>query len=205
MLVRYSGINFLVILLLLIGLVSCSTEKKVDIYNSIIDDDVISSLPSQSISYQETIKPILARRCIVCHSCYDAPCQLKLTSQDGIQRGATKVNLYDSRRLNSIELTRLNIDAQSINQWRDKNFFPIIKDTNQSLPIKIKLAENNLNQSLLYQMLKLKQLNPQLKDGLLHPTIENIINGSYQCPDRSEFSCEVVLSSIFAWPMPQVQ
>lgn len=35
-------------------------------------------------------KPILDNRCVVCHACYDAPCQLKMTSAEGIDRGRAK-------------------------------------------------------------------------------------------------------------------
>ena len=41
----------------------------------------------QGIDYQH-IKPIIDRRCVVCHGCYDAPCQLKMSSMDAIDRGA---------------------------------------------------------------------------------------------------------------------
>jgi len=39
--------------------------------------------------YYHQIKPILENRCVVCHGCYDAPCQLKLSSPEGIDRGLT--------------------------------------------------------------------------------------------------------------------
>lgn len=29
-----------------------------------------------TVSYEQDVKPILEARCIVCHGCYDAPCQL---------------------------------------------------------------------------------------------------------------------------------
>ncbi len=33
--------------------------------------------PAAGQSYLADVQPILARRCVVCHACYDAPCQLK--------------------------------------------------------------------------------------------------------------------------------
>ena len=36
------------------------------------------------VSFHEEVQPILEQRCVVCHSCYDAPCQLNLTSYEGI-------------------------------------------------------------------------------------------------------------------------
>ena len=40
--------------------------------------------------YNEQVKPILDSRCVSCHACYDAPCQLKLTAAGGIERVAQK-------------------------------------------------------------------------------------------------------------------
>ncbi|WVM93621.1 hypothetical protein ULG90_07040 [Halopseudomonas pachastrellae] len=55
--------------------------------------------PQQSFAYQRDIKPILENRCMACHGCYDAPCQLKLTSADGVKRGASQLQVYDAARL----------------------------------------------------------------------------------------------------------
>ncbi|CAG22545.1 putative isomerase [Photobacterium profundum SS9] len=40
--------------------------------------------------YVNDVKPIIDNRCVVCHACYDAPCQLKMSSAEGIDRGANK-------------------------------------------------------------------------------------------------------------------
>ena len=70
------------------------------------------------ISYLRDVKPILDKRCVSCHSCYNAPCQSKLSSFEGIDRGASKIEVYNATRLNAIEPTRLFIDAQTTTQWR---------------------------------------------------------------------------------------
>jgi hypothetical protein len=46
------------------------------------------------ISYDKDIKPILDNRCVTCHSCYNSPCQLKLSSFEGLKRGANKESIY---------------------------------------------------------------------------------------------------------------
>ena len=51
------------------------------------------------VSYRADVQPILERRCVVCHGCYDAPCQLKLGAWEGIARGASSDNVYDTARL----------------------------------------------------------------------------------------------------------
>ena len=56
------------------------------------------NLPPDTIHFEAEVKPILDSRCVVCHACYDAPCQLKLGSMEGIERGATTVKVYDGKR-----------------------------------------------------------------------------------------------------------
>jgi hypothetical protein len=46
--------------------------------------------------YPPQVKATLERRCMVCHGCYDAPCQLKLDAWQGLQRGASKDKVYGS-------------------------------------------------------------------------------------------------------------
>ena len=77
---------------------------------------------SDEISYVKDIKPILDNRCVTCHSCYNSPCQLKLSSFEGLTRGANKKDIYENR-LTAAEPTRLFIDAFSEEQWREKEFF----------------------------------------------------------------------------------
>ncbi|MFV0276432.1 MAG: hypothetical protein ACK5HY_04510 [Parahaliea sp.] len=57
---------------------------------------------------------LLQSRCMVCHGCYDAPCQLKLEAQTGLARGASQEPVYEGTRLLAANLTRLFDDASSI-------------------------------------------------------------------------------------------
>ncbi|MGX1498162.1 hypothetical protein ACSSV1_003213 [Labrenzia sp. MBR-25] len=68
---------------------------------------------------------VLNKRCVVCHGCYDAPCQLKLSSASGWLRGASKQKVYDSSRLEDAPMTRLGIDAKTVPDWRAKGFFNV--------------------------------------------------------------------------------
>ncbi|PTQ69338.1 hypothetical protein C8R26_1351, partial [Nitrosomonas oligotropha] len=45
------------------------------------------------VSYHAEIRPILEAKCLSCHSCYDAPCQLKLESSEGLLRGAFRESI----------------------------------------------------------------------------------------------------------------
>ena len=54
--------------------------------------------PPGGVSYQRDVRPVLENRCVVCHGCYDAPCQLKLGSWEGVARGTSKAMVYDGTR-----------------------------------------------------------------------------------------------------------
>jgi len=102
------------------------------------------------VSFRKQVQPILQNRCVVCHSCYDAPCQMLLSSIEGIDRGASEVPVYNGARFLVQEPTRLGIDARTTAGWREKGFHPILNERDQS-PVA------NLENSLLYRMLLLKR------------------------------------------------
>ena len=106
------------------------------------------------------IKPILDNRCVVCHACNDAPCQLKLSSPEGIDRGYSSQPVYDGGRLTTAMPTRLFEDAQSTEEWRAKGFSPVLNERQQSI-------EANLQVSLLSRVLQLKQDNPLPQSDIL--------------------------------------
>ena len=107
-----------------------------------------------SLEYHRDVKPILRARCAVCHSCNDAPCQLKLTSFEGLARGASKAQVYRGSRLRQATPTRLGLDAQSVQRWRNLGFFPVLERPTGE-------AVQALSGSLLYRMLALKDEHPQ--------------------------------------------
>ena len=97
-----------------------------------------SSFTSQSILeaddfYSQSIQPIFDAKCIACHSCYNSPCQLKLTSFYSTQRGANKISIYDFPKLEAREPTRMFVDAKDINGWRKKGFYSITDKADQSI------------------------------------------------------------------------
>ncbi len=108
-------------------------------------------VPSRPIDYLTEVKPILDKRCVVCHSCYNSPCQLKLSEFEGLDRGATKKAVYDGARLRSMDPTRLFIDARSTTEWRKKDFFSVTDSA----------VSNGLNDSIMIQLLSHKMKNPE--------------------------------------------
>ena len=84
------------------------------------------SSPVVADEYSERIRPIFERRCIACHSCYNAPCQLNLQSYSGAARGATSRNVYDAERTRSVPPTRVDVDATTPSAWREKGFYDVL-------------------------------------------------------------------------------
>ena len=57
----------------------------IEIEPATIESELSSILPDAPVEFEHPVKPVPERRCIVCHGCYDAPCQLKLSSNEGLQ------------------------------------------------------------------------------------------------------------------------
>ncbi len=132
---------------------------------------------SEPVSYQQQVKPILERRCVVCHGCYDAPCQLKLSSLAGLRRGASTQRIYDPTRLGSMTPTRLFIDASTTAQWRQRGFFPVIDETAGN-------PQAILKNSVLYRLLRLKRQHPLPHNGRLPDDITLSLNRAESCPSN---------------------
>jgi hypothetical protein len=94
----------------------------------------------------QSAKQVFDRRCVLCHACYDAPCQLNLASFEGIARGENKTSVYTPRLLAAAP-TRLFADAHSPAEWRKKGFSPVLNERGPA---------GDLEGSVLYRMLRLK-------------------------------------------------
>jgi hypothetical protein len=117
---------------------------------------------------------IMEQRCMVCHGCYDAPCQLKLEARAGLERGASKAVVYDGARLRAAEMTRLFDDGFTERQWRKKGFYPVVDQDNPSAGV-------------MYRMLELKQQHPLPTSGPLPESFELSLYREQQCPKQDEF------------------
>jgi hypothetical protein len=112
---------------------------------------VFFQIPTRHIDYTKEVKPILDKRCAVCHSCYNSPCQLKIDSFEGTDRGASKKAVYNGSRLRSMDPTRLFTDAQSTEEWRKKEFFSVTESK----------ASGGSNDSIMIEILSHKINNPK--------------------------------------------
>ncbi len=106
--------------------------------------------PAQEALAWEKAQGVFETRCVVCHGCYDAPCQLKLGTFDGIARGARSARVYDPSRLVAAAPTRLDVDAHDVAAWRKKGFHGVLPEGQTGDP----------RLSLLVQMLDLKRSHP---------------------------------------------
>lgn len=132
------------------------------------------------VDFEADVKPVLDNRCVVCHACNDAPCQLLLSSYDGAMRGATKQPVYDSARLVAKDPTRLFIDAHGTDAWRAKSFFPVI-DVSSSV------GAQRSSDALLLRMLSLGKAHPFAPGKRLPDSVELDINRKLVCAQGEEF------------------
>ncbi len=152
-----------------------------------------SALLNGPVNYERQIKPILDRRCVVCHGCYDAPCQLKISSIEGLQRGGSDERIYEPKRITTMQPTRLFIDAKTTDQWRARGFTSVLNEAEQT-------PENNLKNSVLYHLLRLKQQHPQPTQGQLPESFTLGLDREESCPTLetvNEFAQKTPL-----WGMP---
>ena len=141
---------------------------------------VTATAAAHPVDYWRDVKPVLDSRCVVCHGCYDAPCQLKLSAFEGIDRGASKAPVYDAGRLLSADLTRLFEDAHSVEEWRQKGFYPVLNERDQT-------PEANRNAGVMARTLTLKRNHPLPATKKLPKSFDLALNRSQQCPTIEEF------------------
>ena len=154
---------------------------------------VVSSLTSGNIDYWSEVKPIVDSRCVACHGCYDAPCQLKMSSIEGIDRGANPDKIYNPARIHAADPTRLFTDAHSVIQWRDKGFHSILNEYSDTL-------EANQQASVMYRILELKEQNPLPDVKQLPDTFDLGLNRKQICTTADSFGDYASKHSL--WGMP---
>ncbi|NUM58822.1 MAG: fatty acid cis/trans isomerase [Bdellovibrionaceae bacterium] len=116
--------------------------------------------------YQRNVKPIFESRCMACHSCYNAPCQLNLQTYEGFERGGVNKNIYDGLRLKSVDPTRMFIDAKNTEEWRKKGFHSVNNSTKSS-------------ENILMEVLRIRRDKPDYK-------MLSSIEGATTCPKEIE-------------------
>ncbi|MBW2714213.1 MAG: fatty acid cis/trans isomerase, partial [Deltaproteobacteria bacterium] len=171
------------IILVIVGCAVVGTYRLEDKYGpKRVRERSVEKLEKGKVDYWTEVKPVFENRCVVCHGCYDAPCQLKLSSIEGVERGANPTRVYNSTRVIAAEMSRLHIDADAVEGWRDKSFQPVLNEYADT-------PEANLEASLMAQMLLLKQAHPLPEGKLLPDDFDLTLNRKSQsCPQIETFS-----------------
>ncbi|MEQ8516762.1 MAG: fatty acid cis/trans isomerase [Chromatocurvus sp.] len=130
----------------------------------------------QTHDFEKDIYPVLRAKCLACHACYDAPCQLKLENAEGLERGASKIRLYNGLRLGDTPPTRLGIDAQSAAEWRRLGFFGVLDSRETDTP------------PLLQDMIDLGRSNPVPAGAPIPEDMVLGIKRQHACPEPGEFA-----------------
>ena len=154
-----------------------------------VDELPKETLPSgltTSVSYHDAIRPIIEKKCIACHSCFDAPCQLKLESAAGLIRGATLKDAYDGGRKNAIAPTRLDMDGYTEQDWRNLNFYSVIHNAN--------------NKPTLLKVLELGQTRKYSANAKLPDSLDLSLKRANQCAVSDEFLADEDNAHLVAMP-----
>ncbi len=131
------------------------------------------SLPAQSLSFSRDVQPVLQRKCVACHACYDAPCQLKMEAVEGLQRGASQQEVYKGTRRQMQQTTRLFVDGQSEADWRALGFASVLAGGDRAL---------------LSRMIELARQHPLQPGAPLPREVQLGIRRENQCPLPHEFA-----------------
>ncbi|MDR4493984.1 MAG: fatty acid cis/trans isomerase [Nitrospirales bacterium] len=178
----YGRIGFILLLTIIVGGCTLLVGRHLDQeYGPPSPENRLTDTPgATTIDYRQDVQPLLESRCIVCHGCYDAPCQLDLSAHEGIERGANKDLVYNAGRLLAAEPTRLFVDAHSPAEWRKKQFYPVLNE-------RVQTKEANLKGGLMAKMLQLKRQHPLPTISPLPPSFDFGIERAQYCPTLEEF------------------
>lgn len=83
--------------------------------------------------YLGTIQPLMAARCVACHGCYEAPCQMNLQSYSGLERGFHPTPTFSSSRLGTMPHAtrwRPNVTPEA---WRAIGFRDVSSEGSDSI------------------------------------------------------------------------
>ncbi len=101
--------------------------------------------PDAKDNFLDKVQPVLTTRCVACHGCYEAPCQLNLQSYDGVVRGYNPIPIFSSSRVDYTVPTRMEDPP--------KGFLPILSN------------KATFDKSLLFRFLD--QANKNNSEGML--------------------------------------
>lgn len=175
--------HWVILFLFLSGCATIGVMQWDDIYGKSNPENRLRATaitPAEKQTYHQSVQPIIENRCVVCHGCFDSPCQFKMESPQAIERGGNKISIYGDR-ITPMEPTYIQDKNQMTAAWREKGFFPILNEREQT-------PEANLEASVFYQMLKLKEDNPLPHVAILDDSFDFSLTRDQQCPSIEEFA-----------------
>jgi len=146
--------------------------------------------PAQADASWREAETVFQRRCVVCHGCYDAPCQLKLDAYSGAARGASTERVYEPARLLAARPTRLDIDAHLTSEWRALKFHPVLPEAPNA----------DATRSVLWRMLDLKRAHPLTPEVDIERTFTLDLDRQETCVKADAF--DAYASDHPQWGMP---
>jgi hypothetical protein len=183
----------LVAFAILAGCTTIAVKNLDSLFGPSVPKEYVAVTAMPAVEYERDIRPIMDRRCLVCHGCYDAPCQLKLNSIEGVLRGSNKERIYDGERLSAGALSRLFEDAQTTAAWREHGFYPVLNERQNS-------PSANLQAGVMARMLELKQQHPLPVSKVLPASFDLSLERKEECPKIEEF--DKFVSKHPDWGMP---
>jgi len=170
----YSGISLIALLFVLSA---CQKYQDVISGNNQIPSPAILPAPvERPVSYTKEIRPIIESKCLSCHSCFDAPCQLKMESAEGLLRGAFRESIYGGARVEAMPPTRLGIDELTVPGWRERGFHSVLQ------------SDNAQSEPLIAGMISLAKQYPFPPNSKIPDSIELGITRKNQCVSSEKFS-----------------
>ncbi|MGL1903523.1 MAG: fatty acid cis/trans isomerase [Fibrobacterales bacterium] len=136
--------------------------------------------------YYKTIEPIFAQRCVSCHGCYEAPCQLNMQTYSGVRRGYNPTPIYNMDRYAAMPITQMN-DIYPHEKWRSIGFQPVVNHAVEAMQSG-NIAEWNasLMKEFLENSTKTNKVGFHLTEQLQRTNRRYARSNKYQCVATDE-------------------
>ncbi len=161
---------------LLFLLSACQNDSLTSVTKPVLQPATLPAPVERQVSYTKEIRPILEAKCLSCHSCFDAPCQLKMENTEGLLRGAFPKSIYGEARTEAMQPTRLGIDESTVSGWRERGFYSVLQSADKQL------------QPLVAEMVSLGKQFPFPPNSKLPDSLELGITRKNQCVSTEEFA-----------------
>ena len=143
--------DILFILAFFVLTLGCSNDTSVAATKPSEKIATLKTEPAASATYNNEIQPLFDNRCIACHGCIGSPCNVKLSSFRGVERGGFGKNPY-SLHFDAVPRTGMDVHA-TVEEWRQEGFYPVVSRDGS--------ATENLAGSMISQLVAAGHQNNQ--------------------------------------------